>query len=78
MLRLLTIAKMTWKKIKQSDENAWDLPWIWFGKVSLRKQTKICVYERKSCIDRVESTPGRKITRAKVWGCGGWGVAGCI
>lgn len=61
-----------------SDENARDLPQIWFGKVSLRKQTEICVYKRKSCIDRVESTQGRKLTRAKVWGCGQWGVAGCI
>ena len=61
-----------------SDENAWDLPQIWFGKVSLRKQTEICVYKRKSYIDRVESIPRRKITRAKVWGCGQCGVAGCI
>lgn len=44
----------------------------------LRKQTEICVYKRKSCIDTVESTQGGKLTRAKVWGCGQWGVAGCI
>lgn len=52
----------------------WDLPQIWFGKVSLRKQTEICVYKRKSCIDTVESTQGGETNQSK--GLGVWAVGG--